>query len=166
MPVVLHEASTFRRCTLLCLPLIFRNWNELVLVPYRLAMWCVHFSALICVARGSDRMIRVSSLPCDYAEADYLFLRQITSLCLAVSFLCLFFNLWGVVTARTLRFGADNWLQGSCHGAAAVLLILSWQATAHVACVWHVFYFFSMIPTGIEAIALAHSYWRGADFFG
>ncbi|KAG5473112.1 hypothetical protein CUR178_03030 [Leishmania enriettii] len=165
MPIVLHEAKAFRRCTSPCFLLIFRNWNELVLVPYRLAMWCVHLSTLLCVARGSDRMIRVSSLPCDYADADYVFLRQITNLCLATSFLCLFFSLWGVLTGRTLRFGVDNWFQGSCHGAAGVLLILSWQATAHVARVWHVFYFLSIIPTSIEAIALAYSYWKGLEFF-
>lgn len=110
-------------------------------------------------------MIRVSSLARGYAEEDYVFLRQVTNLCLATSFLCLFFNLWGVLTSRTLRFGVDNWFQGSCHGAAAVLLIVSWQATAHVARIWQMFCIFSIIPTGIEAITLAHSYWRGMEFF-
>lgn len=165
MPTVLIEARTFRRCSVPYLPLLCRNINQLALIPYRLAMWCVHFSALITAARGSDVMIRVSSLARGYAEADYLFLRQVTNLCLAVSFLCLFFNLWGVLSSRTLRFGVDNLFQGSCHGAAAVLLIVSWQATAHVARIWQVFYIFSIIPTGIEAIVLARSYWLGLDFF-
>ncbi|CAG9578314.1 conserved hypothetical protein [Leishmania major strain Friedlin] len=165
MPIISHEVQALRRCTTPYIPLIFRNWNRLVLVPYRLAMWCVHFSTLICVTRGSDRMIRVSSLARGYAEEDYVFLRQVTNLCLATSFLCLFFNLWGVLTSRTLRFGVDNWFQGSCHGAAAVLLIVSWQATAHVARIWQMFCIFSIIPTGIEAITLAHSYWRGMEFF-
>ncbi|KPI90406.1 hypothetical protein ABL78_0482 [Leptomonas seymouri] len=109
-------------------------------------------------------MILQSSLAKGYAEADYFFLRQATDLCLAASFLCLLFGMWGVVTSRTLRFGVDNWFQGSCHTAAAVLLIVSWHATAHVARIWHIFYIFSIIPTGIEAIALAYSYWRGLDF--
>ncbi|KAL7708343.1 hypothetical protein N2W54_003935 [Lotmaria passim] len=165
MPICLHEAQSYRRCNVPYLPLICRNVNQLLLVPFRLAAWWIHFSALLCATRGSEHMILTSSLASGYAEADYLFLRQVTNLCLAASFLCLFFNAWGVVTSRTLRFGVDNWFQGSCHATAAVLLIVSWQATAHVARIWHVFYIFSIIPTGIEAITLAHSYWKGLEFY-
>ncbi|KAG5498631.1 hypothetical protein JKF63_02917 [Porcisia hertigi] len=165
MPIILQETRAFRRCAGANLMLIFRNWNALVLVPYRLAMWCVHLSLLLCVTRGSDHMIKVSSLARGYAEAEYRYLRQVTNLCIAASFLCLFFNLWGVLTSRTLRFGVDNWFQGTCHGTAALLLILSWQATAHVERIWQVFYIFSIIPTGIEAIVLGHSYWAGLELF-
>lgn len=165
MPICLYEAQAFQRCGGAHLSLLCRNINALLLVPFRLAAWWIHFSTLLCVTRGSEHMILTSSLAQGYAAADYVFLRHATDLCLAASFICLFFNAWGIVTSRTLRFGVDNWFQGCCHATAAVLLIVSWQATAHVARIWHVFYIFSIIPTGIEAIALAHSYWRGLEYY-
>lgn len=146
-------------------PTFFRRFNESVLVPYRLVMWAAHLTALICAAQGSDTMIRQSSLARGYKEEDYVFLRQTAQLCLAASFLCLVVNLWGVFTGRTLRLSLSNVVQGTCDGAAAVLLIVAWNATAHIARLWHVFYIFSIIPTGLELLILAYSYRTGLDVY-
>ncbi|CCW61677.1 unnamed protein product [Phytomonas sp. EM1] len=146
-------------------PTLFLNLNGIFLIPFRITMWVVHFTALICVSRGSKRMIIESSLPDEYLHADYVFLCNATNLCLATSFLCLFFNMWGIVTGRTLRYGLDNFFQGACDGAAGVLLILAWRFTAHVARLWHVFYFFTIIPTGFELLVLLNSYIKGIDIY-
>ncbi|KAF8286226.1 hypothetical protein TcG_00385 [Trypanosoma cruzi] len=139
--------------------------NVSLLIPFRLLMMVVHFTALVCVSDGSDAMIRGASLPSNYMESEYRFLRRATDGFLAGSFLCLFFNVWGVVTARTLRSGLLNIMHGCFHAAAAVLLIVAWQMQERAERIWHVFYIFSVIPTGLEAIALCESYCRGTDNF-
>ncbi|KEG11502.1 hypothetical protein DQ04_02561090 [Trypanosoma grayi] len=142
-----------------------RRCNVALLVPFRLLMMVVHFTALICAADGSDAMIRNASLLPGYGEDDYIFFRRAADACLAGSFIFLFFNSWGVFTARTLRWGLMNVVHGCCHATAAVLLIVAWSVTAHVARLWHVFFIFSIIPTGLEVIALCESYSRGMDNF-
>lgn len=146
-------------------PTQLRRANESFLIPFRLLMWVVHFTALILASRGSRRMIVESSLARGYRQDDHAFLRLATDMCLAASFFCLFFNAIGIVTGRTLRFGLSNFFQGGCDGAAAVLLIVAWHAVAHVARVWHVFYIFSIIPTGFEMCTLLLSYRRGVDSY-
>ncbi|RNF17421.1 uncharacterized protein Tco025E_04838 [Trypanosoma conorhini] len=142
-----------------------RRSNLSLLIPFRLFMMVVYFTALVCAANGSDAMIRGGSLAPGYSEDEYRFLRRATDGCLAGSFLCLFFNSWGVVTARTLRSGLMNLTHGCCHAAAAVLLIVAWHLGAGAERIWHVFYIFGIIPTGLEAIALLESYSRGTDNF-
>lgn len=146
-------------------PTLHRRLNAVLLVPFRVFMWTVHFTCLILATQASEDMIRISSLARGYRESDYRLLRSSTDLCLATSFLCLFFTLFGVVSGRTLRYGLANFFQGGCHGAAAVLLVVSWQAVAHVARLWHIFYVFSIIPTGLELVTLWVSFVRGADVY-
>lgn len=153
-----------RRLYSVC-PTFPRRVNVALLVPFRLLMWVVHFTCLVLAARASDAMIVTSSLAPGYTQSDYSLLRRTTDLCLAAAFVCLFFNSYGIVSGRTLRFGLSNVLQGACDCAASVLLIVSWQADAHVARIWHVFYVFSIIPTAFELFALLWSFHRGVDVY-
>lgn len=169
MPICFVPLRSSRRCSFTFLILSFRNWNKLVLIPFRLSMWLMHCCALICIAESSSTMIRSTasgaSAGAQYTPSDYAFLNQATSLCIATSFLCLAISIWGVLTGRTLRFGVDNCLQGSCHAAATILLVLVWYFTAPISYVWIIFYVFSMAPTALEVAVLLHSYWRGIDCY-
>lgn len=164
MPIFYVPLRSSRR-VFTSFPTFTYRFNEAVLAPFRLFTWWVHFTALTCAAAGSNQMIIESSLAEGYRQSDYRFLRQVTDLCLAVSFLCIFFNLWGILTGRTLRSGLANGLQGICHAVAGVLLIAVWHRKSHVARIWHVFYIFGIIPTFFEAIALFYSYWKGLDAY-
>ncbi|RNF12781.1 hypothetical protein TraAM80_00136 [Trypanosoma rangeli] len=144
---------------------LLRRFNLSLLAPLRLFMMVVYFTALVCAADGSDAMIRDGSLARGYTDSDYRFLRRTTDGCLAGSFICLFFNCWGVVTARTLRSGLMNIIHSCCHATAAVLLITAWHQGAGAEHIWHIFYIFGIIPTGLEVAALVESYCRGMDNF-
>ncbi|KAH9579735.1 Transmembrane protein 107 [Trypanosoma melophagium] len=146
-------------------PTFIRRLNVMLLIPFRLLMLVAHFTALICVSLGSEEMIMEASLGPEYTQEDYLYFRRSTDACLAASFLFLFFDCWGVVTARTLRSGFTNTINGCLHAAAAVLLIVAWNATMHVTRIWQIFYVFSTISTGLEIIALCVSYRSGMDNF-
>lgn len=128
-------------------------------------MLVAHFAAIICIAQGSDDMIRLASLKEHNRESDYKYMRHATDLCLAASFCCLLVNLWGIVTARSLRYGLMNIIQGAGDAVSTVLLVIFWQANTHVARVWHVFYIFSLVPTICELAVLTYSYRRGIDVF-
>ncbi|ORC90947.1 uncharacterized protein TM35_000073710 [Trypanosoma theileri] len=146
-------------------PTFIRRLNVMFIIPFRLLMLVAHFTALICASLGSDEMILEASLGPEYTKDEYLYFRRSTDACLAASFLFLFFDCWGIVTARTLRSGLMNTINGCLHAAAAVLLIVAWNATMHVTRIWQIFYIFSIIPTGLEVIALCISYNNGMDNF-
>ncbi|EPY30662.1 hypothetical protein STCU_03956 [Strigomonas culicis] len=147
-------------------PTFLRRPNESIGIPLRLIFWWVHLVALITAAQAKHQMIVKHSLAEGYSEADYQFLMRVTDLALAGSFLCLCFCAIGVLTARTLRFGLLNLFLALCDAVAGVLLIVCcWDAHTHVARIWHVFYIFSIIPTGIEMGTLLYTYIKGIDMF-
>lgn len=145
-------------------PTFHRRPNESFGIPMRLIFWFFHLFALVMAAQAKHEMIVTHSLAEGYTLSDYRFLDRVTNLALAASFLCLFFCAIGVATARTLRFGLVNFFLGGCDAAAGVLLLVCcWRAQAHVARIWHIFYVFSVIPTGIEMATLLYTYIKGID---
>lgn len=146
-------------------PTFLLRMNESVFAPWRMGAWMCHLIGLICIADSKDRLIIQSSLPIVFSNEDYLFLHTCTDMALAASIVCLAFCMWGICTTRTLRSGALNVIHGTCHTAAAVLLVVSWYCVAHIARLWHVFYIFSIIPTGVEFLALSYSYRSGIHTF-
>ncbi|CCD12090.1 unnamed protein product [Trypanosoma congolense IL3000] len=142
-----------------------RRFNVAVLVPLRLFAASLHLTALICVADASAEFMRVSSSGTEQGGSNGKIPKDSLILCLALSFILLFFNLWGIISGRTLRFGFMNFMHVCTHTSAAILLGLAWYTSAHTKQLWHVFYALSLSPALLEVFALFLSYYRGLDVY-
>lgn len=139
--------------------------NEALLVRWRLAAFILHCTGLMCVADFRDTLIRQGSLLDGYSDDDFDFFARSANAAVALTVVCLAISMIGVATARTLRVTGINLLHSLCHTAAGVLLILVWYYTAHIFRLWHVFYFFSIIPATVELLSFTMSWWRGYDMW-
>jgi hypothetical protein len=139
--------------------------NEALLVRWRLAAFILHCTALLCVADFRDMLIIHGSLLEGYTQEDFDFFSHSADAAVAMTVLCLAVSIAGVANARTLRVTGLNLLHALCHTSGGVLLILVWYYTAHVYRLWHILYFFSIIPALLEIFSVVLSHWRGYDIW-
>ncbi|CUI14066.1 membrane-associated protein, putative [Bodo saltans] len=139
--------------------------NESLLVRWRLAAFILHCTALLCVADYRDTLIVRGSLLEGFTQEDFNFFARSANGAVAMTVLCLAVAVAGIFNARTLRVTGLNLLHALCHTAGGILLILVWFYTAHVHRLWHIFYFFNIIPASIEIFSVVLSYWRGYDMW-
>jgi hypothetical protein len=139
--------------------------NEFLLVRWRLAAFILHCTALLCVADYRHSLIVEGSLLPGFSEDDYNHFNSSAQAAVAMTIICLAICVIGVGNARTLRVTGVNLLHALCHTSGGVLLMLVWYYTSHVDRIWHVFYFFSVIPASVEVLAVALSIWRGFDMW-
>lgn len=135
--------------------------NVMLLIPWRLAALMLHICALITVADYRHVLIVKASLPPRYSQADYDLLQNSTNWAIAASAFCLLLVSHGFFSGRTTQCEALNLIHAACHTTAGVLLISVWNDEAHVARLWHVWYFFSLIPAAIETLATLLSMRQG-----
>lgn len=139
--------------------------NESLLVPWRLASFILHATALLCVADCRHTLIVESSLLPLYTSDDYEYFARSAQAAVALTVICLAVCVVGIASSRTLRLPGVNLLHCLCHTAAGISLIMIWYRTSHVHRLWHVFYVFSIIPAVAELIAVMFSLGRGGDLW-
>lgn len=139
--------------------------NEALLVRWRLAAFILHCTALLCVADYRDALIKQGSLLEGFSDEDYSHFATSARAAVGMTVICLMVCMLGVANARTLRVTGVNLLHAICHTTGGVLLLMVWYYTAHVHRIWHVFYFFSLIPAAVELISVVLSYSRGYDMW-
>ncbi len=127
--------------------------NEALLIPWRLASFIFHCTALVAVA-DYRRVLVLRSLPFSYSMADYDLVMGTANLAVALTIICLGVCLSGIVTAMSLREEVMNLLHAICHTIAGVMLVAVWYYTSHVARLWHIWYFFSLAPASVELLVI------------
>lgn len=143
----------------------FFRLNESLLVPWRLASFILHCAALLCVADYRHTLIVEGSLLSGFSNDDLDFFMRSANGAIAATILCLVVCMSGVITGRSLRLPGVNLVHCVCHSVGGVLLMMIWFHTSHIERVWHVFYFFSLIPAIIEILSMIFSFLRGFDLW-
>ncbi len=127
--------------------------NESFLIPWRMASFVFHCTALLAVA-DYRRILVFRSLPLVHSPSDYDLMSSTADLAVAVTVVCLAVCLTGMATAMSLREEVMNLIHAVCHTVGGVLLVAVWFYTSHVARLWHVWYFFSLAPASVELMLI------------
>ena len=133
-------------------PTVLSKPNELVLIPWRLAALSLHICGLITCGHYRDKLITKSSLAEDYEQSDYDLLYNSSNWALAATIICFFIVSAGFFSGRSTSNEALNLIHAAIHTAGGTLLMCTWYYDGHIVRLWHVWYFFSLIPAGLEMI--------------
>ena len=143
-------------------PIWLSKPNESLLIPWRMASYIFHCTALLAVA-DYRRILVLRSLSFNYLQSDFDMLSRTTDLAISATIVCLAVCMVGVVTAVTVRVDVMNLLHATCHTTGGVMLVAVWYYTAHTARLWHIWYFFSLIPAFLELLVVLAKTRRGLE---
>lgn len=141
-------------------PTIFSRVND-ILINWRLLALSLHLMALVVIGNAKPQLIVASALPDPYTQDDFDAVDRSTQLALACSLGSLFICSMGFFTGRTTTNEPLNVVHASCHTIAGVMLVVVWDWSAHVARVWHIWYFFGLLPSVLEIVVFLSSRSRG-----
>lgn len=159
---MIHTASGLPQLVVSRYPTFLRRTNEMLLIPWRTSAIALHIAGLITLADYRKQLIVVSSLGPEYEQSDYDYMLRIANGAIAASVLCLALTTLGFLSGRSIQIPFTNLIHAICHTAAGVLFMCIWAYDAHVMRMWHVWYFFGLVPAVVEVAVVGASVFRGA----
>jgi hypothetical protein len=159
---MIHTASGLPQMVMSRYPTFLSRPNEVLLVPWRTSGIVLHIAGLVTVADYRKTLIVTSSLGPLYEESDYDYMLNLADGAVVASVLCLVLTTLGFLSGRSIQIHVVNLIHAVCHTLAGVLFMCIWAYDSHVMRMWHVWYFFGLVPAVLEVAVVGASYYRGA----